>query len=510
MSIPRIAVIGVVLAAGTVGGFLLLRSKRASGPPGARSPIQNPAASLDILRPLSADRALAVRTGADRRPVLERIDSRGNAEWTADLPPSADAIDWIGVPDASAPGGELILVRYHGAEATHAHAQGLAAYARAGGELRWTAELPAFERVGGYAARAPIDLPFRPLDDATAPGVILATVDDGLQRWVMGIAPSDGAIKWKQPLAEAPHTTPVGRWLVLDTREGMVFVDTGTGEASRVEGVRSGCELGGNYLAVMAGEDGGVPTLVELAGGDPTRRRTVTTRPGSLFDGAAGADLVGCGRRGAERVLFVDDGAGGTRVVVLDDQDAIVRTVALDRTTCDFELAPAAHGRLAIEGELPRFVPCTIDPNQAPVDLLGDKPAADDDDDDEVVPRLAMIDLELGTIAWKSTPTEPGLLMRDGSRWYHVATVREGRTVMVFDGSTGRLTAAAAIEEAARVDPRPEIIAGGGLWFHAPGDAGRPARITVLDAATLAPRADGGIAVRDATAELRTDLNLSP
>jgi len=100
--------------------------------------------------------------------------------------------------------------------------------------------------------------------------------------------------------------------------------------------------------------------------------------------------------------------------------------------------------------------------------------------------------------------------MRDGARWYHGATVRDGETMMVFDGATGRLTAAALLDRAAHLDRRPEILADGTLWFHAQIDMDHPVRITVLDGATLAPRVDGGIPVRDVTAELRTELNLSP
>src|SRR5262249_23716072 len=135
--------------------------------------------------------------------------------------------------------------------------------------------------------------------------------------------------------------------------------------------------------------------------------------------------LLGCGRYRDRLIVTVDAGFGeSTKVFITDPRGNVLHTIDLQRDT-------ASHGAnnvpttyttsAALRGELTRFVPYIADG-------LSEKKSR----------VLAMLDLELGQVAWQSPDLGDFLtydLFRAGTSLY-LALITDDILVK-FDGATG-------------------------------------------------------------------------
>jgi hypothetical protein len=307
-----------------------------------------------------------------------------------------------------------------------------------------------------------------------------------------------GAVTWRHP-STSRHFSPIafGDDLALHYGSTAWLTAGVTGTMRSLSSWGTGCTLGSEYLVVERTDAGRGARLVAYGSAD-AKPRVIAAN----FDAFDGYPYVrACGRQGDHLVFLVESSR-----VSGDVDTEVVEAIVTDREGKLLHRIEVGHGPLIMEtpmkkdpthttfgGEMPRF---TLFPDSSEMTLV-------------------MVDLETGAIVWRSKPDSSllyGELFHVGTQWIW-SDGAPAPTIAVFDGVTGKLTAAVNAYSYQGVlasgDTTAAIAAKDTLWLHT-GDWTTPddAHIAVLDLATLAPRFVRAIKMTDATAAVRTTLGL--
>lgn len=411
---PSIRALLVLALALVVLAGAVIAAHRATRP---RRGVILQAAALD-------ERQLLLLWSTENRPEpeLELVDLERGPRWSRRAPgvtPLTSNRPWIAVAAGTVALRSWAMPEFaSGAERTPVEL-GLSL---ADGDLRWRrAPLP--HRASGLAFTG---LYTTILTDDE----VIYQLYEELERWFLVVARDarSGRELWRyqqrhEVTAVGPAWLAAGR-LVLADLDGLRVVDGDTGRELRhidLLGSRP-CVVGDEVYFSREG------ALIELRLDDLSERPLGREQ---TIDGPRQLLLQGrCGRRG-ETLLLATSSAIHAYDERLElrwelhlDGSSFVHVIAGDR------LARRFPRSIPFSGELPRFVPVLMRPERA--------------DGRELV----MLDLDRGEVAWASAPREELLHSHLFRHRDHFVLVERGgqRAIALFDGATGRLTAARRVQ----------------------------------------------------------------
>ena len=430
---------------------------------------------------------------------MSELRSHGDAVWVQPIPNVATSTGGTG-PLAIVDG--VAVVRYGHLVGYHAIDSSAIAFDLTDGHVLWDHVLTPFtpHKTDDGQESWPESLPSY-VSDVPAGKALFSFAEDGRKYdsvvETRTIART-GAVTWAHPSA-SEHFAPIafGDDLALHYGSTAWLTMGGTGTVRRLKSWGTGCTLGIEYLVVERTDTDRGARLVAYASADAKPR--VIAANFDVFDGYP--YVRACGRQGDHLVFLVESSK-----MTGDVDTQVVEAIVTDREGKLLHRIEVGHGPLIMEtpmmkdpahttfgGELPRF---TLFP-------------------DSSEKTLVMVDLETGAIVWRSAPNSSllyGELFHVGTRWIW-SDGAPAPTIAVFDGVTGKLTAAVNAYSYEGVltfgGTTAAIATKDTLWLHT-GDWTTPddTHIAVLDLATLAPRFVRAIKLTDATAAVRAKLGL--
>ncbi|MEJ7601445.1 MAG: PQQ-binding-like beta-propeller repeat protein [Kofleriaceae bacterium] len=306
---------------------------------------------------------------------------------------------------------------------------------------------------------------------------------------------SDGTPLWSTevPFLRSFAPAVVGELAVFEDVDlrGVTIVDLRSGSRRELDVAGVGCVVDGEYVTLQVDGHGG---LNISAFRDSIEPRTISVlKP---FQDRTVVSLVSCGSYNGMLVFVVNatdrtDVMGSTQIVITSAAGQVLRTIALGADThwASHSDHPRERASVPLHGPMTRFVPHVL--------VTGG---------DNRGPRLVMLDLEAGKIAWE-TPHDELIhfrVFRIGQFW--LLSRRE--TLVVFDGANGNLVAAARFVPPASVEKvEPHHFADGQLWMRRRDGEGTSS-LVVVDVPSLKPvRPQSGV-IADVTDEFRALFRL--
>jgi hypothetical protein len=434
-------------------------------------------AQVIALQAFAIDRAALLEEQDLRTAAVRVVSANGRLEWRRALPKGARA-EHVHVQ------GDAIVVSYARATSRDRFEHTVTAFSTERGAALWTRVLATTSTEHGFTA---------PLaSDATR--LVAYHLNELEQSSASAVRMSDGQILWTKPLRGDRLVTPAlgPGFLVAHglADPGLSTLDLQTGSQGSYHTLGIGCFVQGKYLTLRELED----TKIVALDSANTARVVAPFRP---LPNSLVYKLASCGSFKGRLAFLVDtpQAAGSsdrsTHLILTDGSGRNVSTIPLGEDTHWPGDRPRAIESMPLGGEMTRFVPYVSVTYEA-----GGTAA-----------RMLVLDLETGTIATKGKVNETLMqyrLFRKGELWF----LSRREDIVVFDGTSGKLTAAVRIKRPATVAKlEPSHVANDKLWIYRTDRSGGPA-VFVLDAASLKPLKNLPVHLEDVTEEYRAAIGI--
>lgn len=387
---------------------------------------------------------------------VSRLDGSAQYRWSADLDGRPSALD---IDHGLIVADDLVAVRtYHRSE----HRQMVEGLSLETGRRSWVTRLRSVassdegvSSFSGFSANGLVRLFLKPERGKSQSELIDVDLRTGQERGRTALPIQD---------AEAPLMVD-GEAVLHGSRTTKGRIVRVGSDVATLESPGYGCVIDKEYWRLVRTSE-----RWELA---PLRDRTRKSIPVEPIAADRELWFHGCAAYRDKVVLFVGVGFQKDEMRILDSEGNELHRVSLGDLDDPYSLRRKSPHSTFATGSLPRYVPVSLQ-SQSPV--------------------LAMLDLERGEIVWRSQSSVHATLFRGGNRWYWTLADNDadrGTRLVVFDGDTGKATAAHVRAPRSLHEIGPRNVAGDSFWLLAGFDTTSASAPPVarLDAKTLQVRA---------------------